>query len=65
MRGLDEVDPGIAVAGEEIDYGDFNHRVAAGLETECGAGTGHEDLSRKGRVVDGHIEFEALAVGLA
>ena len=51
---LDEVG---AVAGEHVDDGDLNHRVAAWLEAHGGTGNVDQDLTCKGGVVDAHIEL--------
>ena len=54
-----------AVAGEEVDDGDFNHRVGSGGETHGGACDTDKELCGERGVVDGHVEFETLVLGLA
>ena len=52
------------LAGEHVDDGNFNHRVAAGLQTHRGAGNVDQHLTGEGRVVDLHVELQALVLCL-
>ena len=51
-----------AVAGKQVDDGDFNHCVAAGLLAQRGAGDIDEHLGGERGVVDLHIELETLVL---
>ena len=57
--------PLFAVAGKEVDNGNLNHRVAAGLQTGGGTCHTYQYLGGEGGVVDAHVELEALVLGLA
>ena len=53
------------IAGEHIDHRNLNHGVASGLETHRGASHVDEYLTREGRVVNAHVELQALVLSLA
>jgi hypothetical protein len=53
------------IAGEHIDHRNLNHGVASGLETHRGASHVNQNLTREGRVVDAHVELQALVLSLA
>ena len=53
-------DERFAVAGKQVDYGDFNHRVGAGLLAHRSASHADKDLCSQRRVVDAHIELKSL-----
>ena len=55
----------LAVAGQKVDYGDFNHGVASGLLTHRCACNVYEHLTCQGRVVDAHVELHALVLSLS
>ena len=55
--------PLFAVAGKEVDNGNLNHRVAAGLQTGGGTCHTYQYLGGEGGVVDAHVELEALVLG--
>ena len=47
----------LAVAGQHIDDGNLDHRVAAGLQAHGGAGHVDQHLTCQGGVVDAHVEL--------
>ena len=53
-----------AVAWEHVDDGNLDHRVAGGLEAHRGASDIDQYLTREGRIVDLHVELQALVLGL-
>ena len=55
----------LAVAGEVVDDGNLNHRVATWLLAHGGTSHIDEHLSREGRIVNLHVELEELVVGFA
>lgn len=52
----------LAITGQEVDDGDLDHGIAAGLLVHGGAGHADEDLTREGGVVDAHVELEKLVL---
>ena len=58
---LDEVG---TVAREHVDNGNLDHGVASGLQTHRGASHVNQYLTRKGGVVDLHVELKTLVLGL-
>ena len=59
---LDEIG---TFAWEHVDDGELDHRVAAGLLTHGSTGYVDQYLGGESRVVDAHVELEALVLGLA
>ena len=55
----------LAVAGQEVDDGNLDHRVTTWLLAHGGAGHTNENLAREGGIVDAHIELEELVLGAA
>ena len=53
------------LAWEHVDDGDFDHGVAAGLQTHRGTGYVDEHLTCEGGVVDGHVELQTLVLRLS
>lgn len=50
------------IAREIVDRRDFDERIASWLLLKYGTGGSHEDLTRQGRIIDTHIELEALVL---
>ena len=59
---LDEV---CTITGEHVDDRNFDHRVAARLQSHGGTGYVDEYLTRQGGVVDTHVELQTLVLRLA
>ena len=55
----------LAVARQEVDDGNFYHRIATRLLAHGSAGHTDEDLTREGGIVNAHIELEELILGAA
>ena len=52
-------------AWEHVDHWNLWHGVATWLQTEGCASHVNQNLSGEGRVVDAHVELEALVLSLA
>ena len=57
-----EVSP---LAGEHIDDGNLNHRVASGLLAHGGTGHVDQHLTGEGGIVDAHVELQSLVLRLS
>ena len=53
-----------ALAGQHVDDGNLNHRIASGLQAHGGASHIDQHLTGQGGVVDLHVELQALVLGL-